>query len=98
MPKAESIQKKIRGALRKQLGYVARDIRYLDGFMNEEYALERKEIALYLTIHTLYEQQKYMYDTKMHLVDRRIVKHHTAMVASYCKGKSKSSSGIWGKT
>lgn len=37
-------KKKIRGALRKQLGYVARDIRYLEQFMNGGYALERKEI------------------------------------------------------
>ena len=53
---------RIRKALRKQLGYVARDIRYLEQFMGDGYALERKEISLYLTIITLYEQQKYMYD------------------------------------
>lgn len=53
--------KKIRKALRKQLGYVARDIRYLEEFMSNGYAATEKEAGLYLTIPALYEQQKYMY-------------------------------------
>ena len=53
--------KKIRKALRKQLGYVARDIRYLEEFMSNGYAATEKEAGLYLTITALYEQQKYMY-------------------------------------
>lgn len=48
--------KKIRKALRKQLGYVARDLRYLDEFMSNGYAMTDKEIGLYFTINTLYEQ------------------------------------------
>ncbi len=45
---------KIRKALRKQLGYVARNLRYLDGFMSHGYAMTDKEISLYLTIFALY--------------------------------------------
>jgi len=52
------IAKKVRKALRKQLGYVAKDIRYLEQFMSDGYAMTEKEIDLYLTIITLYEQQK----------------------------------------
>ena len=48
--------KKIRKALRKQLGYVARDIRYLDGFMGSGYAMTDRETSLYLAIITLYGQ------------------------------------------
>lgn len=83
-------KKKIRGALRKQLGYVARDIRYLERFMNEGYAPERKEIALYLTIHTLYEQQKYMYDTKTHSADHRIVSITQPWLRPVVRGKVKA--------
>ena len=46
---------KIRKALRKQLGYAARDIGYLEKFMSDGYAMTDKEISLYLTILTLYE-------------------------------------------
>ena len=53
--------KKIRKALRKHLGYVARDIRYPEEFMSNGYATTEKEAGLYLTITALYEQQKYMY-------------------------------------
>lgn len=64
---------KTRKALRRQLGYVARDIRYLDAFMGNGYAMTDKEISQYLTILTLYEQQKYMYDNKVHSIGQRIV-------------------------
>ena len=56
--------KKIRKALRRQLGYVARDIRYLDQFMGDGYVMADREISFYLTIVTLYEQQQYSMITK----------------------------------
>ena len=56
--------KKIRSALRKQLAYVKRDLRYLEQFMSEGYAMTGKDINLYLTITRLYEQQQYMYDNR----------------------------------
>lgn len=52
--------KKIRNALRKQLAYVKRDLRYLEQFMNEGYAMTGKDINLYLTIIRLYEWQQYI--------------------------------------
>lgn len=45
--------KKIRKALHKQLGCVARDIGYLEKFISDGYAMTDKEISLYLTIITL---------------------------------------------
>ncbi len=82
--------KKIRKALRKQLGYVARDIRYLDEFMSDGYAMVRKEIGLYLTIITLYEQQKYMYDNKIHSVEHRIVSILQPWLRPIVRGKVKA--------
>ncbi len=62
--------KKIRKALRQQLAYVRRDIGYLDDFMSDEYAPEPKEIPLLLTIYKLYGQQCYMYENKVHSVEK----------------------------
>ena len=82
--------KKIRKALRKQLGYVARDIGYLDKFMSDGYAMIDKEISLYLTIITLYEQQKYMYDNKVHSVEHRIVSISQPWLRPIVRGKIKA--------
>ena len=82
--------KKIRKALRKQLGYVARDIRYLEQFMGDGYAPIGKEINLYLTIITLYEQQKYMYDNKVHSVEHRIVSISQPWIRPIVRGKAKA--------
>lgn len=82
--------KKIRKALRKQLGYVARDIGYLEKFMSDGYAMIDKEISLYLTIITLYEQQKYMYDNKVHSVEHRIVSISQPWLRPIVRGKVKT--------
>lgn len=81
---------KIRKALRKQLGYVARDIRYLEQFMGDGYAMTEKEASLYLTIITLYEQQKYMYDNKVHSVEHRIVSILQPWLRPIVRGKVKA--------
>lgn len=64
---------RILNALRKQLSYVKMDLRYLEQFMSEGYAMTGKDINLYLTIIRLYEQQQYMYDNRVHSVEHRIV-------------------------
>ena len=82
--------KQIRKALRKQLGYVARDIRYLDEFMSDGYAMNNKEIKQYLTIVKLYEQQQYMYDNKVHSVEHRIVSISQPWLRPIVRGKVKA--------
>ena len=82
--------KQIRKALRKQLGYVAGDIRYLDEFMSAGYAMISKEIKQYLTIIKLYEQQKYMYDNKVHSVEHRIVSISQPWLRPIVRGKVKA--------
>lgn len=82
--------KQIRKALRKQLGYVARDIRYLDDFMSDGYAMNSKEIKQYLTIIKLYEQQQYMYDNKVHSVEHRIVSISQPWLRPIVRGKVKA--------
>lgn len=82
-------RKKIRKAVRKQLGYVARDLRYLEKFMGDGYALESRETEKYLTILTLYCQQKYMYDNRVHSVENRIVSISQPWIRPIVRGKAK---------
>lgn len=83
-------QKKIRATIRKQLGYVRRDIEYLERYMGEGYALPKKYIDQYLTILKLYEQQKYMYDNKTHKVEDRIVSISQPYLRPIVRGKAKA--------
>ena len=52
----------IRAAVFAQLGYVRKDLEYIDRFMQQGYTPAAKFSVLFITIHLLYEQQKYMYD------------------------------------
>jgi len=82
--------KKIRAAIRKQLSYVKRDIKYLDGFMSDGYAPVAKEIKQLLTIYKVYEQQEYMYKNKVHSVADRIVSIHQPWLRPIVRGKAKA--------
>lgn len=66
-------KEKLRAAIRKQLGYIRRDLGYLENYMEEGYALPKDYIDCYLTIWKLYRQQKYMYDNRICNVENRIV-------------------------
>ncbi len=85
---------KMRMALRRHLGYVARDIRYLDGFMRDGYAMTEKENSRYLTILTLCEQQKYMYDNRVHSVEHRTVSISQPWVRPIVRRKTKTPVGF----
>ena len=82
--------KKIRSALRRQLGYVKRDLGYLEQFMSDGYAMTGKDIGLYLTIIRLYEQQQYMYDNRIHSVEHRIVSISQPWLRPIVRGKVKA--------
>lgn len=82
--------KKIRATVRKQLGYVKRDLEYLERYMAAGYAPERKYISSYLTILLLYEQQKYMFDNKTHVVENRIVSISQPYIRPIVRGKAKA--------
>lgn len=83
-------EKKIRATIRKQLGYVKRDLEYLEDYMEAGYALPSKHIDYYLTIQKLYEQQKYMYENKTHSVEDRIVSISQPYLRPIVRGKAKS--------
>ncbi len=87
--KKRSMQK-IRKTIRKQLGYVKRDLGYLEIFMSDGYAPTVKEIRLLKTITILYEQQAYMYTNKTHSVKHRIVSIGQLYLRPIVRGKTKS--------
>jgi len=82
--------KKIRATIRKQLAYIRRDIKYLEGFMSRGYAPNMKEIPLLLTIYKLYEQQNYMYQNKVHSAPDRIVSISQPWLRPIVRGKTKT--------
>ncbi len=83
-------RKQIRRAVKKQLSYVRRDLKYLDGYMGDGYAPLKKEIPLLLTIMKLYEQQLYMYENRTHTVEKRIVSIRQPWLRPIIRGKAKA--------
>lgn len=82
--------KKIRRMIRKQLGYVKRDLGYLKAYIDAGYSLNNKYNNNYLVIQQLYEQQKYMFDNRTHRVENRIVSIHQPYIRPIVRGKVKS--------
>lgn len=82
--------KAIRAFIRKHLGYLKRDIRYLEEFMHDGYAMPSKYIQFFLTIQKLYEQQKYMFDNHTHHVKDRIVNLSQPWIRPIVRGKAKN--------
>ena len=79
-----------RKAVKAQLGYVRRDLNYIDNFMHDGYAPAEKFIDNIITIHILYEQQQYMYVNNTHIVENRIVSIHLPFVRPVKRGKAKA--------
>jgi hypothetical protein len=82
--------KKLRKAIRKQLNYIARDIRYIEEFINSGLSLNDKQLVEYQVILQLYNQQKYMFDNKKHSVENRIVSISQPHVRPIVRGKTKA--------
>lgn len=88
--KKRKTHKEIRHAIRKQLDYLSRNIGYLHELLLcfKRIPLNRHEYKYLLVIQTLHEQQKWMYDNKVHKVDDRIVSIHQPHVRPIVRGKS----------
>lgn len=81
--------KKIRKAIKAQLQYIRRDLRYIDAFLEEIDLCDdlSKQLA---TIRTLVEQQQYMYENKVHSVPDRIVSISQPYIRPIVSGKAKA--------
>jgi len=83
-------KERIREAVKSLLAYVRRDLGYIDEYMHQGYAPAEKFINNIITIHLLYEQQKYMYDNRTHKVEDRIVSISQPYVRPIVRGKAKA--------
>jgi hypothetical protein len=81
--------KQLRKALKKQLGYVARDVGYVQDLLerNPQSLSERLRVQ-FETIRQLYAQQRQMYQTRTHSVEDRIVSIHQPWVRPIVRGKT----------
>ncbi len=82
--------KKIRRVIRRQLGFVKRDLGYIDGYLAKGYRLQKKEEKQLGTIRQVYKQQKYMFDKKTHRVKDRIVSISQPYIRPIARGKVKT--------
>lgn len=82
--------KKIRKAIGKQLSYIRRDFGYIKNLMEQNIALSSRQEALMCILQKLYEQQKYMYENKVHSVKDRIVSISQPYIRPIVRGKAKA--------
>ncbi len=82
--------KMIRKAIKKQLQYVRRDLGYIDQYLKEGKELSIKQELQLNVIRKVYEQQKYMYDNKVHSVPDRIVSISQPYIRPIVRGKAKT--------
>jgi hypothetical protein len=83
---------KIRKAIRKQLGYLGRNLKTMDAMAQEDLLkrLDKRLYRLLLVIHELYRQQSLMYKEDCHTIADRIVSIYQPHVRPIVRGKIKS--------
>jgi hypothetical protein len=88
--KKNKSRKDIRKAVGSQLRFLSRDLRSIDKLLDtyEQIPLDPKDHKYLMVIHTLYEQQKQMFDTRTHSIEHRIVSIHQPHVRPIVRGKS----------
>lgn len=88
--KKRKTKNEIRKAIRKQLGFLKRNIKSI-GKLLESYdkiPFNRHQYKYFLVIQTLYDQQVKMYEQKSHSVEHRIVSIHQPHVRPIVRGKT----------
>lgn len=80
----------IRKAVGKQLRYLARNLKSIDKLLDayKSFPLDAKQQKYLMVIHTLYQQQKKMFDEKEHTIPHRIVSIHQPHVRPIVRGKT----------
>ncbi len=81
-------KKLIRATVRKQLGYLARNLRFIESMLAGGGILNERKAALLETIRTLFEQQRQMFLTRTHAVENRIVSISQPHVRPIPRGKA----------
>ena len=79
---------RIRQTIQHLLGYVRRNLKYVDGFLQQGYALNKKYQDDLETIRKVYEQQKFMHENNTHKVADLIVSISQPYVRPVVRGKT----------
>jgi hypothetical protein len=83
--------KKIRKAIKKQLQYIRRDLGYIANLLeNNGVVLSDSDAQMLDILETLYAQQQYMFESKTHSVENRIVSISQPYIRPIVRGKAKS--------
>ncbi len=83
-------RKEIRQAIRKQLGYVRRNIKTINRLL-DNYSIipfDKHQHKYFFVIQTLFAQQEQMYTQKVHSIEHRIVSLHQPHVRPIVRGKT----------
>ena len=90
--KRRKSKKELRKSIRKQLGYVHRNLtiisQLLDGRADNCLPFSKRDLKKYWVVQDVYRQQKQMYDTKSHTVPDRIVSLSQPHVRPIVRGKA----------
>jgi hypothetical protein len=78
----------VRKAIKKQLGYLSRDLAHIDALVTAWESLDEKLSGRLDTIRKVYEQQKYMYDNGTHSVANRIINLSQPFLRPIVRGKA----------
>jgi hypothetical protein len=81
---------KIRKHIRKQLGYVKRNLDNISKMLESGKQLSKRMATKFEVINKVYKQQKEMYDKKTHKVDNRIVSISQPHVRAIKRGKARA--------
>lgn len=96
--KKRKSKKQIRKFIRKQLGYIRRNLKHIDLILNEidakteyqKFPLSRRDQKIYWVIQIIFAQQLEMYNTKTNRIDHRIVNIYQPYVRPIVRGKTKT--------
>ena len=82
-------KQKIRTAIRQQLQYLRRNIKYIHEYLDQYSTIpfKRKDYKDFLVLQTVYDQQSLMYYNKTHTVEDRIVSISQPHVRPIVRGK-----------
>lgn len=98
--KSKNVSKnKLRKAIRKQLGYVGRNLKTIAKLSNKSslLLLSKRQYRNLLVIHEVYRQQKWMYDNNQNRIDDRIVSISQPHVRPIKRGKARAATEFGAK-
>ena len=92
-------KKKLRKAIRKQLGYLRRNLKTIAKLSEKSslLLLSKRQYRNLLVIHEVYRQQRWMYDNNQNRIDDRIVSISQPHVRPIKRGKAKASTEFGAK-